>query len=338
MNWYLQSGNKGDVVLNTKICFFRNLRNVRFGCPNIQDIKKVESEVRTKLPSIGYSLKLLNFKNMDELNKKALFENGLINEELYKEQNSVKSLLINDEENISIILNSENHFEMQFFASGMEIDNLFNFAREVDCIFDKNFEIAKSKKYGYLTSSPINIGTGLNATIFLHLPGLNKTGNIRKISQIVNNFGLNFSGVYIFNSKIIGDIYQISNKQTLGISEENIIKNLKIIADKIIEQEREARKLLGKNKIQLEDELYRSYGIFENCRKISFYESLELLSDIKMGVDLGIIQELNDKKISKLYHYIKPANLQKVLGEVLEDYDINIKRAEYIKQIIRREN
>ncbi len=131
-----------------------------------------------------------------------------------------------------------------------------------------------------------------------------------------------------------GDIYQISNKQSLGISEEEIIKNLKIITDKVIEQEKLARKILTKKGIELEDKVYRAYGVLVNSRKLSSEECNNLLSDVKLGTDMGIIKEMNDLKVKKLEVYTKPANLQKYVGQTLDSYDRDIKRSEVIKQIV----
>lgn len=336
MNWYLQSGKDSDVVLNSKITYSRNLRNFKFASENIKDIKEIEELVKSKLPTLGYNLKFLRIEDMDTLTRESLLEKGLISEEAVKDKNNTHSILINDDENICVMLNEQNHFEIQVFSSGMELENTFNFAKEIDGVFDKTFDIAKSKKYGYLTTSPINVGTGMNAVVTVHLPGLTKTGNIRKIMQTINNFGLNFTGIFVNNSSVIGDIYQISNKQTLGISEENIVNNLKAITEKVIEQERKARVILGKNQLELEDLVYRSYGIFLNCRKLKFSEALELLSDIKMGTDMGVIKELTDEKVMEFYFYLKSANLQKYVGQSLEGYDRDIKRAEIIKQIANK--
>ena len=331
MNWYIQTGKDGDVVLNTKINYSRNLRNYRFEANSIKDIQEIENLVKTNLPSIGYGLKFLKLKDMDELTRKSLNEKGLIDDDV---SNNNISILINDEENICIVLNSENHFEIQVFSTGMELENTFNFAREIDQIIEKTFDIAKSKKYGYLTTSPTNVGTGMKASLTIHLPGLTKTGNIRKISQTINNFGLSFSAKYLNGSNVIGDIYEISNKQTLGISEDNIVNTLKGIIEKLIEQERQARKLLGKNQIELEDIVYRKYGILTNARKLKWEEALELLSDVKMGVDLGLIKEISDSQIAKIYFNINPANLQLHFGQNLDSYDRDVKRAELIKQLI----
>ena len=332
MNWYMQTGKDGDVVLNNKISYFRNLRNYKFENKSLKDIQEIENLVKSNLPGIGYNLKFLKLKDMDDLTRKSLSEKGLIDEQASDDNISI---LINDEENICVILNAQNHFNIQVFNSGMQLENDFNLAREIDQKFEKIFDIAKSKKYGYLTTSPMDVGTGMKVQITLHLPGLTKTGNIRKISQTINDFGLNFVAKYIKDSKAIGDIYQISNKQTLGISEDSIINNLKVISEKLVEQERQARKLLGKNQIELEDMIYRKYGILVNARKLRWEETLNLWSDIKMGIDLGLVKEITDSQIAKIYFYLNPANLQKFLGQNLEAYDREIKRAEMIKQIIK---
>lgn len=332
MNWYMQTGKDGDVVLNNKISYFRNLRNYKFENKSLKDIQEIENLVKSNLPGIGYNLKFLKLKDMDDLTRKSLSEKGLIDEQASDDNISI---LINDEENICVILNAQNHFNIQVFNSGMQLENDFNLAREIDQKFEKIFDIAKSKKYGYLTTSPMDVGTGMKVQITLHLPGLTKTGNIRKISQTINDFGLNFVAKYIKDSKAIGDIYQISNKQTLGISEDSIINNLKVISEKLVEQERQARKLLGKNQIELEDMIYRKYGILVNARKLKWEETLNLWSDIKMGIDLGLVKEITDSQIAKIYFYLNPANLQKFLGQNLEAYDREIKRAEMIKQIIK---
>lgn len=331
MNWYLQSGKDSDVVINTHITFSRNLRNFKFGTENPKEIQEIENLIKTNLPSLGYNLKFLKIKDMDNLTKNSLIEKGLVPEEI----NEYSSILINNEENICIVINSTNHIELQVFMAGMEIENAFNLAREIDEKLNKILDIAKSKKYGYLTTYPINVGTGLNSEVTIHLPGLTKTGNIRKISQTINNFGLNFIGLYVSGQEIVGDLYKICNKQTLGITEDTIIKNLKAIVEKTIEQERQARKILVKNQIELEDLIYRDFGILTNAKKLRWQETLELLSNVKMGVDLGLLDELNDEKIAKIYFLINPSNLQIHYGQNFEAYDRDIKRAEIIKEIVR---
>ena len=216
----------------------------------------------------------------------------------------------------------------------MDLENTLNLAIEIDEKIGDTLGYAISKKYGYLTSSPSNIGTGLKASAIVYLPALTKTRNTRKIFDAINSFGMNIKASNSDNNQNQSYIYEISNKQTLGITEKEIVKNLKVIIETVMEQERQARKLLTKDEIELEDEIFRSYGIFTNARKISYDEALSLLSNIKLGVDLGVLDDLTDLKVQKLYLYIKPANLQKYLGERYERLDRDIKRAEVIKQII----
>ena len=237
--------------------------------------------------------------------------------------------------------NLENKSEIEQLENKIK-DNLYSIGYGLKYLklkdMDKKIEdllgYAINKKYGYLTSSLGDIGTGLKASVMVHLPALAKTKNIRKVLEAISSFGMNIRGMYGENNQVQGDIYQISNKQTLGITEQEIVQNVKVIVQKIIEQERQARKLLAKDELDLEDIIYRSYGILTNCRKISYEEARNLLSNIKLGTDLGILRELTDLKVQKLYLYIKPANLQKYLGEQYEAIERDIKRAEVIKQII----
>ena len=152
--------------------------------------------------------------------------------------------------------------------------------------------------------------------------------------NIINNLGMNVRGLYGEGTKAEGDIYQVSNNQTLGITEKEIAKNLNLLAQKIIDQERLARKYLSKNSLKLEDEVYRSYGILANARRLSEDENIELLSKVKLGTDLGIIKELNDKKVRELMLFTKPANMQKRLGTKLSVIDQEASRCEVVKQIL----
>lgn len=333
MNWYLQRGKDSDVVIDCKIMFSRNLRNHRFNTKNLTEIQEIENEVKSKLQGIGYNLKFIKIKDLDELTKRSMLEKGLIDETTIKNENT--SILVNDDENICIVLNSQDHIKIQVFNAGMELESTFNLAKEIDNKIDKIFDIAKSKKYGYLTSSPLDVGTGLKAEVTIHLPGLTMTGNIRKVAIAMNNLGVSFSSKYISGQENIGDIYKIKNKQTLGISEDTIIKNLKAISEKMIEQERAARSILGKNQVELEDMVYRNFGTLVNARKLKWRETIKLMSSVKMGVDMGVIKEISDDDVAKIYFYMEPANLQKYFNQNLDGYDRDIKRGEMIRNIVK---
>ena len=333
MNWYLQSSEDSDVAISTRIRFSRNISGFKFNLDK-EEMKKLEDKIKDSLYKIGYGLKFFKLRDMDEITKMSLVEKNLISPDFVLKRNELGSILINDEENICIMIGNQDHLEIQVFDCGLELESTLNLAIEIDEKIGEALGYAISKKYGYLTTCPTNVGTALRASVMVHLPALSKTRNTRKVLQAINSFGINIRGTYGENTESTGDMYQISNKQTLGVSEKEIIENLKLIVEKVIKQEREARKILAKDDISFEDLIYRSYGILNYCKKISQDEARDLLSNIKLGTDLGILKELTDLKVKKLYLYTKPANLQKFLGNQYEPLERDIKRAEVINQII----
>ena len=297
-----------------------------------EDLEQILKKIKEIVPSIGYGLKYIELRNIDNITKLTLIENHLISPEFATNKNG--AILINDEENICIMINEEDHIRIQVFSSGQELEELLNLAIEIDEKIDGLVTYATNERYGYLTSCPTNVGTGLRASVMVHLPALTLTGNIEKVLNVVNNFGMNIRGVYGEGTQSKGNIYQISNNQSLGLIEKEIIKNIKTITEKVIEQERLARKYLTKRQIDLEDRVYRAYGILANAMKLSSEECRKLLSDVKLGTDLGIIKELDDMKVSKLETYTKPGNLQKYLAKELDAYDRDIERSKVVKQIL----
>lgn len=335
LNWYLQSGNESDVVFSTRIRLARNIKGLPFvNRYTKKDAIKIIEIMESAINNLGYGLKLIRLKNLDDITKLSLVEKHLISPEFAYNKDEIGAIAINDDENICIMINEEDHLRIQILSAGLELENSLNLAMEIDKKLEEIIPYSYNDKYGFLTSCPTNVGTGLRASIMVHLPALTKTKNIRKVLEAVNSFDMNIRGIYGEGSKTNGDIYQISNKQALGISEKEIIKNLRIITDKVIEQEKLARKILCKKEVELEDNVYRAFGILSNCRKLSSKECNNLLSDVKLGTDMGIIKEMNDLKVKKLEIYTKPANLQKYVGQTLETYDRDIKRAEVVKQII----
>lgn len=334
MNWYLQSGNEADVAISTRIRLARNINGFTFALKKDGEREALENKVKEMLFGIGYGLKFFKLKDMDDITKMSLVEKHLISPNFALEQNENGSILINEEENICIMIGEEDHLRIQVFSSGLDLRNTMNLAIELDEKLGDLLGYDISEKYGYLTRCPSNVGTGLRASVMLHLPALSMTGNDKKILESLSGLGVVVRGGYGENSEVEGRIYQISNYQTLGITENEIIENLNVMVEQIIKQERQARKFLTKDVVSLEDKIYRSYGILINARKISTQETMKLLSMVKMGTDLGILPEMTDKKIKELYLYTKPANLQKYKQEQYEIIERDIKRAEIIKQIL----
>ena len=335
-NWYLQNGKDSDVVVSSRVRLSRNLNGFNFlnRCTK-EEQEKILEKVKEIVPSLGYGLKYVNLDDLPDITKLSLAEKHLLSPEFVVNNKKKKAIIVNDEENICIMINEDDHIKLQVFSSGQELENLLNLATELDEKIGDILEYSYNKNFGFLTASPINIGTGLKASVIVHLPALTLTGNLSKMLRIVNNLGMSVKGVYGEGSQNSGDLYQISNNQTIGITEKEIITNVKNIAEKIIEQERTARKYLCKNEIELQDVVHRAYGVLTNAVKINSDESRKLLSEVKMGVDLGILNELDDGQVRKLELYTKPGNLQKYVGKTLDGYEREIKRAEVIKQIIK---
>ena len=334
MNWYLQNGKESDVVISTRVRLSRNIKGIPFiNRASKEELKEVYEKMKEITPSLGYNLKFLSLDDMDSITKQSLVEKHLISPDFAKTKMPYTAIIINDEENICIMVNEEDHIKLQVFTSGLDIDNLLNLAIEIDEKIESLVQYSYHKKYGFLTACPTNVGTGLKISTLVHIPALQLTGNLNKMLNIINNLGMNVRGLYGEGSKAEGDVYQVSNNQTLGITEKEIAKNLNLLAQKIIDQERLARKYLSKNSLKLEDEVYRSYGILVNARRLSEEEAIDLLSKVKLGTDLGIIKELNDKKIKELILFTKPANMQKRLSAKLSVIDQEASRCEVIKQI-----
>ncbi len=334
MNWYLQNGKESDVVISTRVRLSRNIKGIPFiNRASKEELKEVYEKLKDITPSLGYNLKFLSLDDMDSITKQSLVEKHLISPDFAKTKMPYTAIIINDEENICIMVNEEDHIKLQVFTSGLDIDNLLNLAIEIDEKIESLVQYSYHEKYGFLTACPTNVGTGLKISTLVHIPALQMTGNLNKMLNIINNLGMNVRGLYGEGSKAEGDVYQVSNNQTLGITEKEIAKNLNLLAQKIIDQERLARKYLSKNSLKLEDDVYRSYGILVNARRLSEEETIDLLSKVKLGTDLGIIKELNDKKIRELMLFTKPANMQKRLSAKLSVIDQEASRCEVIKQI-----
>lgn len=333
--WYQDTTNDySDVVLSSKISLSRNISKIPFPSKmTTKDEENVYNLAKKMSLSIGYGIRFVSMKDIDELNIKSLEEKGILPNDFAKKKSKFKAILINDEENICILINGKNHIELQVFASGLDLKNLMNFAIEIDQKMEKYFDFSYSEKYGYLTSDISLAGTGLKATTYVHIPGVSMTGNVSRMMNTLSSLGVSISNfAYSDNSR--SDIYSFTNNQTMGVSEDEIIKNINLVTSKVIEQERIARKSLAKQQIELEDRVYRNLGILENARKLTEDEILELLSTVKLGVDLGIIKELTDEKIAKIRIYTMSANLQIICDKKMDKYEEQIERAKLVKQII----
>lgn len=318
-----------DVVLSTRIRFARNIKGYRFPYNMIDKQKKevlnyIKDRVKDK-----YSVLELN--NIDEVTKKSLFETHVISKELLNGNNS--ALIMDEEKNITTMINEEDHLRIQAFADGFDIDKAYENITFFDNYLESKLEYAYNENYGYITACPTCIGTGMRVSVMLHLPALEKIGALNKIFNEITNLGISVRGMYGENTNGEGAIYQISNQKTLGISEEDIIEQVKQVTKYIVKQERKARGIL-KDKIEVKDDIYRSYGILKNAYIVSKKEAMRLLSNIRMGINMNEIKDINLSNVDKIIKNIGKNTLRKNMKEHFSREQENVKRAEYIRKNI----
>lgn len=333
--WISGEGPDSDIVFSSRIRLARNLEKYPF--PNRaskEEKKAVITEVREAISSIeDYKLHYIEMVDLPELERELLVEKHLISP-VHAIDGPGKGVFIDDNENISIMVNEEDHIRLQVLTAGSQLKEAWNIANELDDKLEDKLDIAFSKKWGYLTACPTNLGTGLRVSVMVHLPALNLTNNIGRMLTAVSQLGLAVRGLYGEGSESIGHLYQISNQVTLGHSEKDIMENLGTVTQEVINQERKAREALQKD-IKVIDNIKRSYGILKYAHQLSSDEAMRLLSNVKLGIDMGIIDYVDDKVLRELMILIRPAHIQKMHGKELAALERDIKRAELIQALLK---
>lgn len=333
MSWYLESGPESDVVVSTRIRFARNISGYKFNSvASKEDKEKVLNIFKSN--NVVPELKFINLSDLDGLMQNSLVEKHIISKDILGKEST--GLLLNADEDICVMINEEDHIRIQAMKAGLDLEKTLKVAEKIDSKIAEKVEYSYSDIYGYLTACPTNVGTGLRASVMMHLPALRITGRIGKILDVVNKVNLDVRGVYGEGSEAIGDMYQVSNKVSLGVTDEEIINSVKSIAKKIIEQERNAREYLRARGIDFEDRVCRDFGILANAKKMSYNECVKLISMVKLGVDMGIIKDIDARKVNEISVVTKVATLKKCCKEELEPSERDIKRAELVKMIINK--
>lgn len=304
--WYLGVGNNSDVVLYSKIRLARNLENTPFPNRMTKDIRKSVTKklyATLKNSTLANEFDLINLADVSNVKAISYAEKQLISKEfaMNKDQGV---FLVSKNENVSIMLCEDDHIRINSFASGQNLDEAYQKADLIDDIYIKNTKIAFSDKLGFLTSSPINLGTGLKASLILHLPALKQNDGIFKIASMVSKLGLSLREMY---PNELGDIFVLSNQVSLGINEKNAIDNLNAICDQIVKQERIAREELKEN-IDFEDKIYRTLGILQTARKVELDEFLNAISLVRLGISLGYF-DFDYKLIGDMLYTLQNATL-----------------------------
>lgn len=341
--WMKEEGPDADIVMSTRIRLARNLESYVFPIKASEDgAKKVLDEIykstTDRKENPAGALSLIKIDDLEPIQKRVLVEKHLISPALANE--SVKGgVLLNEKESVSIMINEEDHLRIQCLFPGFQLTEGLDHANRLDDWLEDKLDIAFDEKRGYLTSCPTNVGTGMRASVMMHLPALVLTNQLDRIIPAINQLGLVVRGIYGEGSEAVGNIFQISNQVTLGKSEDDIVEDLQSVAYQLIEQERAARKLLQEHsRIQLEDRVFRSLGTLENSRIIESKEAAKCLSDIRLGIDLGFISNVSRNILNELMILTQPGFLQTYAKSSLQPDERDIERATLIRERLKLES
>lgn len=328
---------QNDVVISTRVRLARNLAEFPFPCKlndNGKDIvaEKVKSAIKDSNSSISNDFHFLDLEQMNEMQRLNLVEHHLVSPEFISNTKG-RALLITKDNKISIMVNEEDHLRIQVINKGFDLEETYFLADKVDTLLDENLKFAFNQKLGYLTQCPTNLGTGMRASVMLHLPALQKTKAIGRIAGNLSKLGLTIRGIYGEGSEPKGAMYQLSNQVTLGISEKAALENLKNITEQLVNQEKITRERLFKS-IETKDTVFRSLGILKYAKTISHDEAMKLLSNVRLGIVAGEINDVSCETIDRLFTEIQPAGLMVKENKKLTPEERDIIRAKLIQEAL----
>lgn len=339
--WLRGSGPESDIVISSRIRLARNMAQFPFltradHAVRRQIVDILSSEI-SKMSTLGDSpLSFVDVAGLERLDRQFLVERQLISREL-AEGEGPRGVGFNKAENVSVMVNEEDHLRIQSLRSGFDLDTCWKEIVHVDDILEDALSFAFNEQLGYLTACPTNVGTGMRVSVMLHLPALVITKEIQKVFQALHKIGLAVRGLYGEGSQAMGDFYQISNQSTLGKNEEQIIRNVQEVVPNIIAYERRVRDALINDDPQgLHDQVSRAFGILSTAQTISSEETMHFLSSLRMGVNLGLIKDLQIPGVNELFIHTQPAHLQKLRKSLLESGERNVARAAYLRECLGR--
>jgi len=337
LKWYEQIVPDGDVVISSRVRLARNLEDYMFS-PLLKesDAVKLVDEVKKMTPALANQDKRkyysCNIRSLSDIDKAAMVERHIVSP-LLVDKEQTTGLILSDDETVSIMINEEDHVRIQAIVGGMNLEEAYEIANRIDDIAYDSLKFAYDEKYGYMTSCPTNSGTGMRASCMMFLPALSSARMIQKLIEEVGRYGVTIRGIYGEGTKSLGSIYLISNQKTLGNSEREIIQNLNRIVDQVMKQERKRREyMLSLNSDEIEDQVYRAYGILKYARQISSDYAMTLLSQLKFGADCGLIKFDREFNIHKMMMGVQPGSLQWTLGKNVGSATRDKSRAEYISK------
>jgi protein arginine kinase len=330
--WLRGSGPESDIVMCSRIRLARNLADFPFiNRASRGERTEIEATVQSALDAASAELAYFDVKGMASLDRQLLVERQLISRE-HAAADGPRGVAIGPEENVAVMVNEEDHLRIQVMHSGLSLPAVWERINALDDAIEEKLTYAFSPQLGYLTACPTNVGTGIRVGVMLHLPALVQTKQIEKVFRALHKINLAVRGLYGEGTQAFGDFYQISNQQTLGQSETQLIRQLSDVIPQIIAYERTSRRdLLTERRQHLHDQVSRAYGVLKTAHTISSEETMHLLSSVRLGINLGLIDDLEIPTVNELFIHTQPAHLQKHQGRNLEVDDRNVARAAFLR-------
>ena len=339
--WLRGTGPEADIVISSRIRLARNLAAFPFTNRATPHQKgEIETLLRDRVgkleldPGFNY----IQVNSLSPLDRQFLVERQLISRELAG-ADGPRGVALGPKETVSLMVNEEDHIRLQVMRSGFALDEVWQDIDKVDDLIELRVTYAFSEEFGYLTACPTNVGTGMRASVMLHLPALVLSKQIEKVFRALQKINLAVRGLYGEGSRASGDFYQISNQVTLGKSEQTILTEIRDVIPQIIDYERKARTTLLKESRQaLQDKISRAKGTLRNATMMTSEETMDLLSSVRLGINLGLLEDITMPTVNELFIQTQPAHLQKLMGASLDGEERNAARARFLRQRLREPN
>jgi protein arginine kinase len=336
--WLDGTGPESGIVLSSRVRLARNLSDVPFtNRSSGEEQQKVLEQFRQATREAGILRRgaLLQIDHLSVLDRAFLQERHLISPTMMKmDLNS--GLYLDEREMVSVMVNEEDHLRLQVMQSGLRIQSTWEIIDRIDDQLSDHIKFAFSEQYGYLTACPTNVGTGMRASVLIHLPALVLTKDIDQVIKGISQVGLAVRGFYGEGTDVLGNLFQVSNQATLGRTEADIVDNVQRFTNQIIDFERQARQtLFSEARHQIEDKIWRAYGLLQNARLLSSQELMSLLSAVRLGVSMEIITTVSLATLNSLMILMQPAHLQKLFRREMDADERDIRRAELVREKMR---
>jgi protein arginine kinase len=336
--WLRGTGPESDIVVSSRIRLARNLSSFPFTSrASAHQKNEIDQLLREKIGKLEHDprLEYVHLPGLLPLDRQLLVERQLISRELANSEGP-RGVAVAPAETVSIMINEEDHLRLQVIRSGFALDECWQDIDRLDDLLEQRIHYAFSEEFGYLTACPTNVGTGMRASVMLHLPALVLTKQIEKVFRALQKIHLAVRGLYGEGSRASGDFYQISNQVTLGKSETTILTEIREVIPQIIAYERQARSTLTReNRQALHDKVQRAVGTLQNAMMITSEETMDLLSSVRLGINLGLVEDITIPGVNELFIHTQSAHLQKLMGSSLDTEERNSARARYLRTRLR---